>query len=135
MHPVVYQFCSNCHGMRNSVPDRFKDLHRFCGALMLFDSESRAKVRELPPDHVTRYDLVLSELMSRYGKTEKFSRRGRVTVEYADDPVDSFFFSSRRRHTRFDCDWSSDVCSSDLLLLPRTCGTRAGPTTSATAWR
>src|SRR4030066_1321133 len=26
-----------------------------------------------------------------------------------------FFFSSRRRHTRFKCDWSSDVCSSDLL--------------------
>src|SRR2546430_2882192 len=25
----------------------------------------------------------------------------------------AFFFSSRRRHTRFDCDWSSDVCSSD----------------------
>src|SRR5688572_32665089 len=25
-----------------------------------------------------------------------------------------FFFSSRRRHTRFDCDWSSDMCSSDL---------------------
>src|SRR5256886_13362706 len=33
-----------------------------------------------------------------------------------------FFFSSRRRHTRFDCDWSSDVCSSDLRtasLSPR----------------
>src|SRR2546430_1351260 len=32
-----------------------------------------------------------------------------------------FFFSSRRRHTRFDCDWSSDVCSSDLTygLLER----------------
>src|SRR5256886_2107288 len=26
-----------------------------------------------------------------------------------------YFFSSRRRHTRFDCDWSSDVCSSDLM--------------------
>src|SRR5256886_6107289 len=26
-----------------------------------------------------------------------------------------FCFSSRRRHTRFDCDWSSDVCSSDLI--------------------
>src|SRR5689334_23729750 len=26
-----------------------------------------------------------------------------------------FFFSSRRRHTRWNCDWSSDVCSSDLL--------------------
>src|SRR2546430_7394217 len=30
-----------------------------------------------------------------------------------------FFFSSRRRHTRFDCDWSSNVCSSDLTLLLR----------------
>src|SRR2546430_3846263 len=28
--------------------------------------------------------------------------------------VSFFLFSSRRRHTRFDCDWSSDVCSSDL---------------------
>src|SRR5579862_4915815 len=27
-----------------------------------------------------------------------------------------FFFSSRRRHTRWNCDWSSDVCSSDLEL-------------------
>src|SRR5260370_19618590 len=36
----------------------------------------------------------------------------------------AFFFSSRRRHTRFKCDWSSDVCSSDLfactsLNMPR----------------
>src|SRR5690606_39703053 len=28
--------------------------------------------------------------------------------------TDMFFFSSRRRHTRFSRDWSSDVCSSDL---------------------
>src|SRR5690606_40425811 len=28
-----------------------------------------------------------------------------------------FFFSGRRRHTRFSRDWSSDVCSSDLLKL------------------
>src|SRR5690606_40219144 len=28
-----------------------------------------------------------------------------------------FFFSSRRRHTRFSRDWSSDVCSSDLAPL------------------
>src|SRR5690606_15305155 len=34
--------------------------------------------------------------------------------------VASFFFSSRRRHTRFSRDWSSDVCSSDLAeWLPR----------------
>src|SRR2546430_11578206 len=30
-----------------------------------------------------------------------------------------FFFSSRRRHTRFDCDWSSDVCSSDLQPMDK----------------
>src|SRR5690606_39297669 len=30
---------------------------------------------------------------------------------------DLFFFSSRRRHTRFSRDWSSDVCSSDLDVL------------------
>src|SRR2546430_16794518 len=30
------------------------------------------------------------------------------------------FFSSRRRHTIFDCDWSSDVCSSDLAVAPTT---------------
>src|SRR5215204_7172871 len=30
-----------------------------------------------------------------------------------------FFFSSRRRHTRSLCDWSSDVCSSDLPVRPR----------------
>src|SRR5690606_39382718 len=29
-------------------------------------------------------------------------------------PLIVFFFSSRRRHTRFSRDWSSDVCSSDL---------------------
>src|SRR5260370_39660803 len=53
-----------------------------------------------------------------------------------------FFFSSRRRHTRFKCDWSSDVCSSDLLCreicyaaldmatpskAARTAGTSAAP--------
>src|SRR5437763_14494266 len=31
-----------------------------------------------------------------------------------------FFFSSRRRHTRYIGDWSSDVCSSDLTLAAAT---------------
>src|SRR2546427_10706556 len=37
-----------------------------------------------------------------------------------------FFFSSRRRHTRFDCDWSSDVCSSDLEKCVEVGGTITG---------
>src|SRR2546427_1280713 len=40
-----------------------------------------------------------------------------------------FFFSSRRRHTRFDCDWSSDVCSSDLTSFAVT------RRTGASRWR
>src|SRR5690606_39732884 len=35
--------------------------------------------------------------------------------------ISFFFFSSRRRHTRFSRDWSSDVCSSDLqrrIIIP-----------------
>src|SRR2546427_6415301 len=59
-----------------------------------------------------------------------------------------FFFSSRRRHTRFDCDWSSDVCSSDLdkallsdafaplaLVLPAVTGAIAGMTADADRMR
>src|SRR2546430_7616686 len=39
-----------------------------------------------------------------------------------------FFFSSRRRHTRFDCDWSSDVCSSDLKFpREKVCGDCLNP--------
>src|SRR5688572_32444282 len=41
-----------------------------------------------------------------------------------------FFFSSRRRHTRFDCDWSSDVCSSDLPC----CATPGRRKSTTTAW-
>src|SRR3712207_4599160 len=36
---------------------------------------------------------------------------------YASKRLFVFFFSSRRRHTRYWRDWSSDVCSSDLLLM------------------
>src|SRR5207302_7236816 len=35
-----------------------------------------------------------------------------------------FFFSSRRRHTRFSRDWSSDVCSSDLMIHCQAAATR-----------
>src|SRR2546421_8790525 len=40
----------------------------------------------------------------------------RSSISYIDGASDilRFFFSSRRRHTRSDRDWSSDVCSSDL---------------------
>src|SRR2546430_6748541 len=61
----------------------------------------------------------LSRDLRMCGLTTARMRRNvrlRNVVMSADSAIfDSvFFFSSRRRHTRFDCDWSSDVCSSDL---------------------
>src|SRR5689334_23553479 len=50
---------------------------------------------------------VSPEFAARYGShglLRQLDQRDRVF----------FFFSSRRRHTRWNCDWSSDVCSSDL---------------------
>jgi hypothetical protein len=96
LHPVVYQFCANWHSMRNKVPKNFDELNKFCGMRMLFDTESTAELRALPGDHVTRYDLVLAELMARFGKPANFSWRGRVTIESVDGPA-SFLPSDDRR--------------------------------------
>src|SRR3712207_8709867 len=43
---------------------------------------------------------------------------------------DFFFFSSRRRHTRYWRDWSSDVCSSDLRRRPVAPMKRSATTTA-----
>jgi hypothetical protein len=87
LYPIVYQFCANWHSMRNKVPKNFDEINKFCGMRMLFDTESTADLRQLPEDHVTRYDLVLAELIARYGKPANFSWRGRVTVESMDGPA------------------------------------------------
>src|SRR2546430_10247048 len=50
---------------------------------------------------------------------EKDAREQLERVRAAAVQRVTFFFSSRRRHTRFDCDWSSDVCSSDLVVNNR----------------
>src|SRR2546430_11079458 len=56
-------------------------------------------------------------------RTRRLRARGAGQRECGPTRGDFVFFSSRRRHTRFDCDWSSDVCSSDLP--------KAGTTNSA----
>src|SRR5689334_20628797 len=40
---------------------------------------------------------------------------GKLAEHYGITP--KFFFSGRRRHTRWNCGWSSDVCSSDLMAV------------------
>src|SRR3712207_7803355 len=48
-------------------------------------------------------------------RTHEQVDRGGPVEPRGDDYYGFFFFSSRRRHTRYWRDWSSDVCSSDLL--------------------
>src|SRR2546430_4653467 len=60
-----------------------------------------------------REHIIVGDERERIGIEWVWARGGVVDVVYL------FFFSSRRRHTRFDCDWSSDVCSSDLPACRR----------------
>src|SRR6516164_5544906 len=51
---------------------------------------------------------------SRVGAIEAGARWRHCQHDVVAQPhAQGFFFSSRRRHTRWNCDWSSDVCSSD----------------------
>src|SRR5688572_31966499 len=65
-------------------------------------------------------DAPIVAMIKLLASWEHLQRRGLPTgtffpgVFFRRFPSCRLFFSSRRRHTRFDCDWSSDVCSSDL---------------------
>jgi hypothetical protein len=86
LHPVVYQFCANWNSVKREAPPDFDKLNKFCGMRLLFQSESVAQLHELPDDHVTRYELVLAELISHYGKPSGFMTRGSVSIqELADE--------------------------------------------------
>src|SRR2546430_1811887 len=66
--------------------------------------------------------LTRRPLRSEHQRPKPMDRRRVNRVNFmAPNAVDTllFFVSSRRRHTRFDCDWSSDVCSSDLAVAFR----------------
>src|SRR5690348_17810598 len=54
-------------------------------------------------------------MLNRYERTAKTRAMSGLTIKYVTSL--SFFFSSRRRHTRWTGDWSSDVCSSDLSQM------------------
>src|SRR2546430_2562833 len=80
---------------------------QWCDRCQLFPQ--RVEIRECPE----------GEQWLGVGRNDKRARRSLLEQRYRlGEPRERrvpflFFFSSRRRHTRFDCDWSSDVCSSD----------------------
>src|SRR2546430_13637180 len=56
---------------------------------------------------------LVTETVEKAVAEQKLTPVSQPQVDKLDYNEVQFFFSSRRRHTRFDCDWSSDVCSSD----------------------
>src|SRR5205807_1195807 len=84
----------------NALRDYFRDIHR-----IVFDAEGRK-------DKDSKADCYKYFWVPEYG-----TANGRLhfhSVHFMRTlPTGSFFFSSRRRHTRLQGDWSSDVCSSD----------------------
>src|SRR2546430_11802880 len=111
-----------------ATPYVFRLLHMSKDDVVAVEGEVTAGRRKARPGAV-RASLAA---YSTYAELDRFLEavrqvaRGRInaTYEQAADGTYApaggwpriqtpFFFSSRRRHTRFDCDWSSDVCSSD----------------------
>jgi hypothetical protein len=84
LYPVIYQFCANWDSTKREVPPKFDELNKFCGVRLMFETETQEKLRSLPADHVTNYDRVFEKLIARFGKPDKFSRRGQVVIETLD---------------------------------------------------
>src|SRR2546430_1221712 len=70
----------------------------------------------ISPIHTSNGPLVLASIVDitqRKVAELEAARQRHDLANLARVTALGYFFSSRRRHTRFDCDWSSDVCSSD----------------------
>src|SRR5260370_3407296 len=61
----------------------------------------------------------MRDVLDDAGRGAQCHEEGRILLSNLLEVLLVVFFSSRRRHTRFKCDWSSDVCSSDLPLIGR----------------
>src|SRR5256886_1094808 len=100
--------------------------------LLAFSRRLHARIRKTRYMHKMRCLLInrrsLMLAFRLFWKTSIFPSYSRLTGL-------CFFFSSRRRHTRFDCDWSSDVCSSDLRCPRDGWGDGRGPARDAARCR
>src|SRR6516164_5882969 len=79
--------------------------------MMMKRSKGRRKSRW---SDVKRTPMLVAELLELL-QAMPDTAHAVIHISVADvDGALYFFFSSSRRHTRWNCDWSSDVCSSDL---------------------
>src|SRR5207249_8329054 len=76
-------------------------------------SELESFLKEQPENYLLIGDLALTDMgLGDKAAALALSERAAAAMPIEKDAL-SFFFSSRRRHTRSKRDWSSDVCSSD----------------------
>jgi hypothetical protein len=84
LYPVIYQFCANWHAVKPEAPPTFDEKNQLCGMRLHFRSETHEELRDLPADHVTKYDRALDKLIALFGKPNAFVHRGQVLIETPD---------------------------------------------------
>src|SRR2546430_2907125 len=80
----------------------------------------RYAIEALPKDavldgNITNLDAVVDAVQRAWKRMATRTKNVALALPTAAVITKKIFFSTRMRHARFDCDWSSDVCSSDLL--------------------
>src|SRR2546430_6597108 len=110
---------------RKSAPDGRQSLRRERpdilprkpGPMIIYSSRflTRGEVWfDEEPGNIRSLDWILYNLRSSPAPGARWRYFYNYVIDLTQSAEQLHFFSSRRRHTRFDCDWSSDVCSSDL---------------------
>lgn len=84
MYPVTYQFCAQWQGQTSKPPESIIDEMELCGIRMVFRSETLQEAEDLPEDRLTTYELVLEQLIRRYGKPTGYFKQERVVVDTGD---------------------------------------------------
>src|SRR5689334_1490558 len=100
-----------------ATQSRLHDLALYCSYVDLFDryADAKGEARQAAYEALIRHawrmrSTMLVHTWGLYRDLAGRDKSVRMPIEV------SFFFSGRRRHTRWSCDWSSDVCSSDLVF-------------------
>src|SRR6266481_7263280 len=100
---------------RFDIDTRSRLAGRFIGRVR---RELLKAIKEEKRDGLTQQELARRLETRRSDINRQLSGEAEITLRSLADLAwaldrEVFFFSSRRRHTRWNCDWSSDVCSSD----------------------
>src|ERR1022692_5084737 len=80
--------------------------------------EIKKKIGYLPESNPLYYEMYVREYLGFIAELHEIRKNVKNRIEEVIEitRLRIFFFSSRRRHTRLQGDWSSDVCSSDLMI-------------------